>query len=78
MGGTQETLEGVHDDSRIVVSRWPDRAAVMAFWHSAQYAAIKPLREGTGQFRVRLVDGVPPSTPSTTPSETTPSDKENP
>lgn len=57
MGGCQETLEGPPRDTRTVISRWPDRAAALAFWHSPQYAAIKPLREGTGEFRVLLVDG---------------------
>lgn len=58
MGGTQEVLEGPPESSRVVVSRWPDRAAALAFWNSPEYAAIKPLREGTGEFRVRLVDAV--------------------
>lgn len=70
MGGSQEALEGDDDGSRLVVSRWPDRAAALAFWHSAEYAAIKPLREGTGQFRVRLVDGaLPPSQTGTRTNE---------
>ncbi len=40
-----------------VISRWPDRAAALAFWNSPEYAKVKPLREGTGQFQVVLVDG---------------------
>jgi uncharacterized protein (DUF1330 family) len=39
-----------------VISVWPDRAAALAFWNSAQYAEVKKLREGTGQFQVVLVD----------------------
>jgi len=39
-----------------VVSKWPDRAAALAFWHSPEYAEVKKLREGTGQFQVVLVD----------------------
>lgn len=40
-----------------VVSKWPDRSAALAFWNSREYAEIKILREGTGQFQVMLVDG---------------------
>jgi uncharacterized protein (DUF1330 family) len=40
-----------------VVSKWPDRAAALAFWNSAEYAEVKKLRHGTGQFQVVLVDG---------------------
>ena len=57
MGGEQQSLEGDHGGTRTVVSVWPDRAAVLAFWHSPEYAAVKPLREGAGQFRVLLADG---------------------
>lgn len=58
MGGAQSSLEGSHAPARTVVSCWPDRAAALAFWHSPEYAAIKPLRAGTGTFRVLLADGV--------------------
>lgn len=40
-----------------VVSKWPDRAAALAFWNSPDYAEVKKLRDGTGQFHVVLVDG---------------------
>lgn len=58
MGGEQTSLEGVHAPSRTVISCWSDRDAALAFWNSAEYAAIKPLRAGTGSFRVLLADGV--------------------
>lgn len=58
MGGSQESLEGEHAPARTVISCWPDRAAALAFWHSPEYAALKPLRAGTGVFRVLLADGV--------------------
>lgn len=57
MGGVQQSLEGEHAPARTVISHWPDRAAALAFWHSPEYAAIKPLRAGTGSFRVLLADG---------------------
>jgi len=58
MGGEQQSLEGEHAATRTVISCWPDRAAALAFWHSADYAAIKQLRAGTGSFRVLLADGM--------------------
>jgi uncharacterized protein (DUF1330 family) len=58
MGGEQSCLEGEAVSGRTVISCWPDRAAALAFWQSTEYAAIKPLRDGTGTFRVLLADGV--------------------
>ena len=57
MGGQQEALEGDWSGSRIVVHRWPDMAAARAFWSSPEYTGAKQLREGTGEFRVILVEG---------------------
>ena len=41
-----------------VISRWPDREAALGFWNSPEYAEVKKLREGTGEFQVVLVDAV--------------------
>ncbi|MCW5580183.1 MAG: DUF1330 domain-containing protein [Luteimonas sp.] len=60
VGGRQDLLEGEGADVRMVVSEWPDRNGALAFWNSAEYAALKALRAGTGEFEVRLVDGVEP------------------
>ena len=60
LGGRQELLEGGDDQARMVVSEWPDRDAALAFWRSPDYAARTALRAGTGEFEVRLVDGVEP------------------
>jgi len=38
--------------------RWPSAEQARTFWGSDEYAAAKPLREGTGEFRVILVEGV--------------------
>ncbi|KRG79713.1 hypothetical protein ABB30_00105 [Stenotrophomonas ginsengisoli] len=56
-GGQQELLEGPDDGMRVVVARFADRDAALAYWHSPEYTACKALREGTGQFEVRLVEG---------------------
>lgn len=58
LGGEQEALEGDWGDARIVIHRWPSREQARAFWHSEEYQAIKPLRAGTGTFRVTLVEGM--------------------
>jgi uncharacterized protein (DUF1330 family) len=57
MGGEQEGLEGDWDGRRVVLHRWPDMATARAFWHSPEYTEAKALREGTGEFRVILVEG---------------------
>lgn len=56
-GGPQELLEGEPDGMRVVVSRFADRAAALAFWNSPEYTACKALRAGTGEFEVHLVEG---------------------
>lgn len=57
MGGEQEALEGDWSDSRVVLHRWPDMASARAFWSSPEYIEAKQLRQGTGEFRVILVEG---------------------
>lgn len=57
MGGEQDALEGDWSGSRVVLHRWPDMASARAFWTSPEYTAAKKLREGTGEFRVLLVQG---------------------
>ena len=58
LGGDQESLEGDWGEQRIVIHHWPSMAAARAFWFSEEYAALKPLRAGTGSFRVTLVEGI--------------------
>jgi uncharacterized protein (DUF1330 family) len=57
VGQQLEVLEGAFPGGGgSVISRWPSRKAALAFWNSADYAAAKRLREGTGEFQVVLVD----------------------
>ena len=57
MGQQAQVLEGAWPDGGgAVISEWPDRAAALRFWQSPEYAAVKPLRAGTGQFQVVLLD----------------------
>jgi uncharacterized protein (DUF1330 family) len=58
LGGQQEALEGDWGATRLVMHRWPSAEHARAFWNSDAYQAAKPLREGTGEFRVMLVDGL--------------------
>ncbi len=53
-----EALEGDWEGSKLVISEWPDMAAARRYWHSPEYAEVKRLREGTGRFRVVLIDGL--------------------
>jgi len=53
-----EILEGDWSETKIVLHRWPNMQAARDFWYSDEYQAAKKLREGTGQFRVMLVDGI--------------------
>ncbi len=57
LGGEQVPLEGNWSGARVVVSAWPDVAAARRFWDSPEYADVRRLRDGTGEFRVLLVDG---------------------
>lgn len=59
LGGARETLEGTWPEGKTVISMWPTRDAALAFWHSAEYAEIRKLREGICEAHVILVDGVP-------------------
>lgn len=57
-GGAQAALEGDWPASRTVVVEFPDRATAMAFYHSADYQAIVPLRQAAATGRMIVVDGV--------------------
>ncbi len=57
VGGNLAVLEGDFPAAGFVMSVWPDREAALRFWNSPDYAQVKTLRAGTGQFQVSLVDG---------------------
>ena len=58
VGGESESLEGEWGVTRIVLHKWPSMDAARKFWYSDEYTEAKKLREGTGTFRVMLVDGL--------------------
>ena len=53
-GATQLEGEG-WDGASVVVSEWPDRAAIDAFWTSDEYADAKKLREGIADVSVVVI-----------------------
>ena len=57
-GGAFEVLEGPWTPSRLVVLKFPDRAAAKAFYDSETYQHAKSLREHAGVMRMIVVDGV--------------------
>ena len=49
-------LEGDHPGGSLVISKWPDKAAALAFWNSPEYAEVRKLREGIADCQVLLVE----------------------
>jgi uncharacterized protein (DUF1330 family) len=57
-GPGAECLEGnFGEGASMVISKWPDRAAVRAFWNSPEYAEARKLREGLADVQVLVIDG---------------------
>lgn len=57
-GPGAECLEGSFGEgASMVISKWPDRAAIRAFWNSPEYAEAKKLREGLADVQVLVIDG---------------------
>lgn len=52
-----EVLEGAHPGGSLVISKWPDRAAALAFWNSPEYAEARQLRDGIADCQVLLIEG---------------------
>jgi uncharacterized protein (DUF1330 family) len=56
-GGDPEVLEGDWSPNRVVVLRFPTRAAARSWWESDAYAAVRRLREESTHSRMILVEG---------------------
>jgi uncharacterized protein (DUF1330 family) len=51
------SLEGPRESGlSVVVSRWPDKAAIMAFWESPAYQALKAARQPLAEADVQIVE----------------------
>jgi uncharacterized protein (DUF1330 family) len=57
-GGETVTLEGDWDPERLVVIEFESVEAARAWYESADYQEIKTLREGAGEWRMVVVEGV--------------------
>lgn len=56
-----EVLEGEGPSPvSVVIEEWPDKATVMAFWNSPEYAEVRRLREGLADCRVVVVESPDP------------------
>jgi len=57
-GGQFEVLEGDWQPHRLVLFRFPDRAAIRAFFGDPEYAALLALRQRTADAVIVAVDGI--------------------
>lgn len=56
--GTPEVVEGTMPWQRVVVLEWRSRQAFFDFWHSAEYAEIKKLRQGAADWQAAIVESI--------------------
>ena len=50
-----ENLEGDKlEGAYVVISRFPTMEQLKAFYYGDEYAAVKPLREGTGTYHISI------------------------
>jgi uncharacterized protein (DUF1330 family) len=59
-GGAPEQISGTAPAQRVVILRFPDRAAAKAWRASAAYQKILPIRDATSTSVVYVVDVVAP------------------
>ena len=57
-GGVHEVLEGDWQPTRLVVFRFPDRAAIHAFMNDPDYQPLKALRKQCAESDIVAVDGL--------------------
>ena len=57
-GGTTVTLEGGWEPDRLVVIEFETVEAARAWYDSEDYREIRTLREGAGEWRMVIVDGI--------------------
>jgi uncharacterized protein (DUF1330 family) len=52
----ETTLSGVGDGCSMVVSEWPSKDAILAFWNSPQYQALKAARQDLADVDVLMIE----------------------
>ena len=57
-GGQSEVLEGDWKPGRLVLFRFPDMAAVQAFYNDPEYAPLIALRQRGSRLDMVLVEGI--------------------
>ena len=58
-GNDVQAIEGKWEHERMVVVEFPDKAAALAWYHSAQYAPLREVRQRSAETVILLADGVP-------------------
>jgi uncharacterized protein (DUF1330 family) len=54
--GAQAIEGGYGDGASVVVSEWPDRAALERFWNSPEYAPLKAVRQPLADVDIVVVE----------------------
>lgn len=57
--GVQALEGGLFEGASTVISRWPNRAALDAFYHSAEYAALREARGPLAEAYVLVAEDPP-------------------
>jgi uncharacterized protein (DUF1330 family) len=61
-GGRMQMLEGKWEPTRIVILEFPSYEKALEWWHSAEYAPAKGLRQQLSTTDLLIVDGYPSTT----------------
>jgi uncharacterized protein (DUF1330 family) len=59
-GGETVTLEGQDEGLRVVIIEFPSLERAREWYGSAEYQAVRALREGAGEMRLVAIEGYPP------------------
>jgi len=57
-GGATKSIEGAAPPNRVAIIEFPDMATLEKFEASAEYSAVKPIRQRAATSRIFAVEGV--------------------
>lgn len=60
-GGRTEPVEGEPPPNRVVIIQFPDMDHAKAWYNSAEYGKIRPIRQAVSTTRSLIVEGRPPA-----------------